>query len=438
METERLIFDAKFSGAAHFARRQPSKLEGGEIMTTKKILAVAAVAALAIGIGATGKIASAQQRQQDSQWTNSIGATVSDAVLARVQQEVANAAAQVASVQGKVIAAKIDRKILAKLAAAQERIEEAQQAAAPQARVYLNGEDFSAADDTGWLGVTPEDISADRAKELKLSAARGVYVSEVEKESPAEKAGLKSDDVITEFNGTHVEGVTQFRRLVRETPPGHSVTIVVSRDGKSQTLNATLSTMTDQFQHQFQVLTNRMQDFTVNGTPMQLWDAPAIAPRAPMPPRAAMPAMPPTPPGAYAFTTPDGAYAYGFGDGVGSGNGVGTRMVMGMTPSIGISGENLSGQLGTYFGAPDGEGVLVREVQSGSPAEKAGMKAGDVITKVAGDRVKTLGELQSKLREKHEDKTVQITVLRRGSETSITVEPNKPKTIAPAHARGIA
>jgi serine protease Do len=244
--------------------------------------------------------------------------------------------------------------------------------------------------------------------------------------------------VITEFNGTHVEGVTQFRRLVRETPPGHSVTIVVSRDGKSQTLNATLSTMTDQFQHQFQVLTNRMQDFTVNGTPMQLWDAPAIAPRAPMPPRAAMPAMPPTPPGAYAFTTPDGAYAYGFGDGVGSGNGVGTRMVMGMTPSIGISGENLSGQLGTYFGAPDGEGVLVREVQSGSPAEKAGMKAGDVITKVAGDRVKTLGELQSKLREKHEDKTVQITVLRRGSETSITVEPNKPKTITPAHARGIA
>jgi serine protease Do len=409
-------------------------------MNTKKILAVAAVAALAIGIGATGKIASAQQKQQDSQWTNSIGVTVSDAVLAQVQQEVANAAAQIASVQAKVIAAKVDGKILAKLAAAQERIEEAQQAA-PQARVYLNGEDFSAADETGWLGVTPEDISADRAKELKLSAARGVYVGEVEKESPAEKAGLKSGDVITEFNGTYVEGVTQFRRLVRETPPGHSVAIVVTRDGKSQMLNATLSTMTDQFQHQFQIFNNRMQDFTVNGTPMQLWDAPTVAPRAPMPPHAAMPvmpAMPATPPGAYAFTTPDGAYAYGFGNGVGSGNGIGSGFGAGMTPSIGISGENLNGQLGTYFGAPDGEGVLVREVQSGSPAEKAGLKAGDVITKVAGDRVKTLGELQSKLREKREDKTVQITVLRRGSETNITVEPNKPRTIAPAHVRGIA
>ncbi|HEY4839677.1 MAG TPA: PDZ domain-containing protein [Candidatus Acidoferrales bacterium] len=407
-------------------------------MNAKKILAVAAVAALAIGIGATGKIASAQQQKQDSQWANSIGTTVTDAVLAQVQQEVANAAAQIASVQARVIAQKVDSRILAKLAAAQERIEEAQQAATPQARVFLNGEDFSAADETGWLGVTPEDISADRAKELKLSAARGVYVGEVEKESPAEKAGLKSGDVILEFNGAHVEGVTQFRRLVRETPPGHSVAIVVSRDGKSQTLNATLSTVTNQFQNQFRDLNNRLHDFTINVPPMQNWEGPAIPQIAPMPPRAAMPAMPTAPPGAYAFTMPDGGYAFGYGDGVGSGNGVGSRLIMGTMPSIGISGENLNGQLGTYFGAPDGEGVLVRDVQSGSPAEKAGLKAGDVITKVAGDRVKTLGELQSKLREKREEKTVQITVVRRGSETNITVEPNKPRTIAPARAHGVA
>src|ERR1700733_1993884 len=407
-------------------------------MNAKKILAVAAVAALAIGIGATGKIASAQQQKQDSQWANSIGTTVTDAVLAQVQQEVANAAAQIASVQARVIAQKVDSRILAKLAAAQERIEEAQQAATPQARVFLNGEDFSAADETGWLGVTPEDISADRAKELKLSAARGVYVGEVEKESPAEKAGLKSGDVILEFNGAHVEGVTQFRRLVRETPPGHSVAIVVSRDGKSQTLNATLSTVTNQFQNQFRDLNNRLHDFTINVPPMQNWEGPAIPQIAPMPPRAAMPAMPTAPPGAYAFTMPDGGYAFGYGDGVGSGNGVGSRLIMGTMPSIGIRGENLNGQLGTYFGAPDGEGVLVRDVQSGSPAEKAGLKAGDVITKVAGDRVKTLGELQSKLREKREEKTVKITVVRHGSETNITVEPNKPKTITPARVRGVA
>ena len=399
-------------------------------MNTKNILAVATVAALAIGIGATGKIASAQQKQdQDSQWNNSVGTAVSNAVLAQVQQEVANAAARVAAVEARVIAEKVDAKILAKLAVAQERIEEAQQTPAPAARVFLNGEDFSAADETGWLGITPEDISSDRAKELKLSAARGVYVSEVEKDSPAEKAGLKSGDVVTEFNGTHVEGVTQFRRLVRETPPGHNVSIVVTRDGKSQTLNATLATMSDQFQHMRINIGNRMQDFTISPRAMQNWDAPTIAPIAPLPPRAAVPAMPP---GSYTYTTPEGAFAYGFG--AGAGVGIGT----GMTPSIGINGENLNGQLGTYFGAPDGEGVLVREVQSGSPAEKAGLKAGDVITKVAGDRVKTIGDLQSKLREKREDKTVQITVVRRGAESNITVEPNKPRTIAPARGRGIA
>lgn len=403
-------------------------------MNTKKILAVAGVAALVIGMGATGKSVSAQQQSQDSQWNNSIGTAVSNAVLAQIQQEVSIAAARAAAAEARVIAEKVDTKILARLAAAQERIEEAQQTPAPAARVLLNGEDFSAADETGWLGVTPEDISADRAKELKLSATRGVYISEVEQDSPAEKAGLKSGDVITEFNGTHVEGVTQFRRLVRETPPGHSVNIAVTRDGKSQTLNATLSTISDQFQHLRINIGNRMQDFTISPRAIQDWDGPAIAPMAPMPPRAAMPAMPTMPPGSYTYTTPEGAYAYGFGNGVGSGFGFGT----GVTPSIGIGGENLNGQLGTYFGAPDGEGVLVREVQSGSPAEKAGLKAGDVITKVAGDRVRTLGELQSKLREKREDKTVQITVVRRGSETNITVEPNKPRTIAPAHPRGIA
>jgi serine protease Do len=397
-------------------------------MNTKKILAVAAVAALAIGIGATARIASAQQQKRNSDWDNSIGSAVTDAVLAQVQQEVADATARIASAEAQVIAQKVDARIQAKLAAVQDRIDAAQdrvaialeQATPTAPRVFLNGEDFSAADETGWLGVTPEDISADRVKDLKLSAARGVFVSEVEKDSPAEKAGLKSGDVITEFNGQHVEGVTQFRRLVRETPPGHSVAIVVSRDGRSQTLNATLSTMSDQFRHQFRMnFGDGMRDFTMN---VPNWDGPALAPMAPMTPRPAMP------PGSYSFRTPEGGFGYGFGSGFG----------IGSTPSIGIGGENVSGQLGAYFGAPDGEGVLVREVNSGSPAEKAGLKAGDVITKVAGDRVKTLGELQSKLREKREDKTVQVTVVRHGSETNLTVEPNKPKTIAPAHARGVA
>jgi C-terminal processing protease CtpA/Prc len=399
----------------------------------KTILTVSAAAALVLGIGATGQAVRAQQ--QDSQWSASIGNAVTNAVLAEVQQEVANAATRIAATTSAAVAQKVDAKIHAKLARMQEKLEAAQeralieaveQAEAPRARVYISGD----GDETGWLGVTPEDISADRAKELKLSTARGIYVSEVEEGSPAEKAGLKSGDVIIEFNGQHVEGVTQFRRLVRETPPGHNVAIVISRDGKSQTINATLSTMSDQFQHQFRVnVGNGMRDFTLNMPDMHNWEGPMVAPRPAMP---AMPMTPsaPMPPGSYSYAFPEGGYGFGFGSGSG--------MVMGSTPSIGISGENLSGQLGTYFGAPDGEGVLVREVQSGSPAEKGGLKAGDVITKVAGERVRTISDLQYKLRDKRDEKSVQITVVRHGSETNVTVEPNKPRTIAPARGRGVA
>ena len=70
----------------------------------------------------------------------------------------------------------------------------------------------------------------------------------------------------------------------------------------------------------------------------------------------------------------------------------------------------------------------MREVNSGSPADKGGLKAGDVIFKIDGDRVRTLNEMQSKLREKREAKTVQVTVMRRGSETTVTIEPTKPPT----------
>jgi len=95
-------------------------------------------------------------------------------------------------------------------------------------------------------------------------------------------------------------------------------------------------------------------------------------------------------------------------------------------PRLGIDAEDLNGQLGTFFGAPDGEGILVREVNPGSAAEKAGVKAGDVITSVNGERVRTVGDLREKIAAKHEAKdkgqTVKLGVLRNRSEVSLTVE----------------
>jgi membrane-associated protease RseP (regulator of RpoE activity) len=99
------------------------------------------------------------------------------------------------------------------------------------------------------------------------------------------------------------------------------------------------------------------------------------------------------------------------------------------TPLLGIGAEDLSGQLGDYFGVPSGEGILVREVRSGTPAEKAGLKAGDVITKVDGQTVKSTRDLRSQLRQKIDQKTVTLSVLRKGSEISVPVAIEKPRRI---------
>jgi S1-C subfamily serine protease len=97
-------------------------------------------------------------------------------------------------------------------------------------------------------------------------------------------------------------------------------------------------------------------------------------------------------------------------------------VLAGARPRLGIDAEDLNGQFGTYFGAPDGEGVLVREVNTGSPAEKAGVKSGDVITSLNGERIRSLGDLREKLAGKHGEKTVKLGVLRNKNEVSITVE----------------
>ena len=100
------------------------------------------------------------------------------------------------------------------------------------------------------------------------------------------------------------------------------------------------------------------------------------------------------------------------------------NVLFGGQPRLGIDAEDLNGQLGAFFGAPDGEGILVREVNSGSPAEKAGVKAGDVITSVNGERIRTVGELREKLSAKRDEKerTVKLGVLRNKSQVSLSVE----------------
>ena len=238
------------------------------------------------------------------------------------------------------------------------------------------------ADGSSWLGVELHEVTSDTAKELKLPAERGVLLSSIVPDSPAAKAGLKENDVVTEINGQRVEGAAQFRRMIREIPAGRAAQITVWRDGRAQTVSVTLG-KAEERRHSFKMFTP--------------------APGAP---------------GSFAFTMPEIPMPPSMDWG-------GTWM-MGGQPRLGIDAEDLNGQLGSFFGAPDGEGILVREVNPGSAAEKGGLKAGDVITSVNGERVRTVGDLREKIAAKREakekDQTVKLGVLRNKSEVSLTVE----------------
>src|SRR5215204_4950507 len=78
-----------------------------------------------------------------------------------------------------------------------------------------------------FLGIAVLEIDSERAKALNLREERGVEVTRVEDESPAAKGGIKTGDVVLEYNGDRVEGVEQFMRMVRETPPGREVKLSI-------------------------------------------------------------------------------------------------------------------------------------------------------------------------------------------------------------------
>jgi serine protease Do len=232
-----------------------------------------------------------------------------------------------------------------------------------------------------WLGVETNEVTSDVVKELKLPAERGVVIRNVTPDSPAAKAGLKENDVISEVNGQRVEGTTQFRRMIHEIPSGRSVTLTVWRDGRSQTVGVTLGKAEERHQEWMR-----------------------------------------TAPGAFAFHMPEVQIPEIPSIDLGGD----FTIFAGGRARLGIDAEEIGGQLGSFFGAPDGEGILVRSVNAGSPAEKAGMKAGDVITAVGGERVRTVGDLREKLA-KVEDKPVQIGVLRNKKEMTLNVElPKRP------------
>jgi serine protease Do len=207
-----------------------------------------------------------------------------------------------------------------------------------------------------------QEIDADRAKTLKLHEEAGVEVTRVEPDSPAEHAGLKIGDVIMQYNGLHVEGMEQFSRLVHETPAGREVKLDIIRAGMPQVVTARIGARRP---------------------------APFAALQAPPTERFEM-HMPDLP-----------------------------RSFMSWRSSaLGIECESLEGQLAQYFGVK--EGVLVRSVTKGSAAEKAGIKAGDVITKIDDAKVAAPSDISSRIRSMR-GKSIPMVLMRDRVEMTLTV-----------------
>jgi serine protease Do len=226
---------------------------------------------------------------------------------------------------------------------------------------------------SSYVGVMMQEVNSDRAKALKLPEEAGVEVTRVEPESPAERAGLKPGDVIMQYNGERVEGIEQFSRLVRETPVGREVKLEIFREGSPQTVTVKVAARRASMQ------------FPVMPTP----------PMAPMAPGGAM--------GQFEYRMPD----------------IPRTFMIWRSSALGIECETLEGQLADYFGVK--QGVLVRSVSSSSPAAQAGIRAGDVITRIDDAKVATPSDLLNRVRTMAQGNSVTLTLMRDHKEMTVKV-----------------
>jgi serine protease Do len=248
--------------------------------------------------------------------------------------------------------------------------------------------------DGAFLGVSLEDVEAD---------ARGAKVRSVEEASPAEKAGIKEGDVIVGFDGETVRSASQLARLVRETPPGRSVAVEVSRGGARQKLTATLG----EGRGHVRMALPDMRDFDIE------LPEPKEPPEAPLPPS----------PHAWSFRSDDGhGLAFGM-------LGIGPR-------KLGIEYMEMGEQLAAFFKLSGDKGVLVTSVEADGPAAKAGMKAGDVILKFDGDSVTDAEDLRDAVHDAKGGQEVTVTVQRDGRPLDLKVTPAKPES-GRARPRGV-
>ena len=239
----------------------------------------------------------------------------------------------------------------------------------------------------GFLGVYAENISRENMGRFHVNQVRGVGVTQIVKDSPAEKAGLRKDDVILRVDGENITSVRKLNRVVSELAPDQSVKITVSRGGSEQDITATIgkrsnsSFANDLFKGQ-----PRIWKWEGNEPRTFKWDGPLFKGGA---------------------TDDDGPV-----------------FALNNSRRIGVSAMELTKQLADYFGIAGGKGVLVTSVTEDGPAAKAGIRAGDVITAVDGEAVDSLSAM-SRVINRKKDGDVTLTVVRNKAQQTFHVTPRE-------------
>lgn len=214
-----------------------------------------------------------------------------------------------------------------------------------------------------WIGVYTQEIDKDLSEAFNLNQDEGIVVVDVVDGSPADEAGLRRKDVIIEFNGKKVDGSEPLADFVDETKVGDKVEIVVLRKGQKKILT-----------------------LEIGEKPKSNWREYSRQ----------------------AFT--DQLFKNNL------------ALAIGHRGYMGVAIQDLNDQLGDYFGVKDGDGVLITEVEEDSPAEKAGLNAGDVIVGADDEEITDTDDIFDVMSDKEEGDSVKITYLRKGEKHTVPVE----------------
>lgn len=208
-----------------------------------------------------------------------------------------------------------------------------------------------------WLGVSVQDLTPKLARTMGLKITEGALVTDVVEKSPADSAGIQEKDVIVEFAGRMIYDASDLVKAVERQEPGTRVELTIVRKNERKKLSATLGKRPRR-------MDERMFGFSVRPPRIQIFRSGEI---------------------------------------------------------LGMELMELNDQLAEYFQVPEGDGVLIKRVEKNSEADKAGLKAGDVILSVGGKRVNDIDDVNRALRRYEEGDKVEIEVLRKGTKKTVTV-----------------